>query len=909
MSQQKQPDQDQPEKDQPKKDQLEKDHTATQDAPKAIYLADYQAPGYTTKQTELHFDIRDGQTTVTATLQVARQDAAASQIELLGEELTLVSVALDGRELSSNEYELTERALTLFNLAEAHQVRIVTQICPEENTALEGLYRSSSMYCTQCEAEGFRKITYYQDRPDVLSKFKTTIVADAERYPNLLSNGNLIHEASLPDGRREVTWEDPFPKPSYLFALVAGDLAVLEDSFTTMTGREVKLQIFSEAHNIAQCDYAMDVLKRSMRWDEERFGREYDLDIYMIVAVEDFNMGAMENKGLNVFNTSCVLASPDTATDEAYQRVEAVVAHEYFHNWSGNRVTCRDWFQLSLKEGFTVFRDAEFSSDMNSRSVKRIEDVGFLRSIQFAEDAGPLAHPVRPSSYMEISNFYTTTIYEKGAEVVRMYQTLLGDDAFRQGTDLYFDRHDGTAATTDDFADAMAEAGQIDLTQFKRWYEQPGTPNVRVTESYADGSLSLQITQTGADLPNADQQQPFHMPLAMGFVAPDGASLDLSAADINSSAETILRDGGKTLLLGAKERASELTISNLTAKPVVSFLRGFSAPVKVSHERDAQELAFLVQHDTDGFVRWDAMQTLWMSHLDANTTAVVDPVEVLGDLAKGALALATPEQQLLAATMLTVPNENYLFEQLRGFEVDTLLDARDSAVQGAALRHADTWAALVELHDTGEAYRADAKGIARRALGNVAFSYLARATEGADLEELLQARYTKADNLTDRRTVLGIACRHEGISQAYRRSLLEDFYTAWKDYALVIDLWFNLQAQSPLINIAGLKALESHPDFDIKNPNRVRSLYAAFGMLNNRKFHAPDGSGYRFLSEAIMKLDALNPQVAARMTTPLTRMGRYDSARQQLMRKELNTMSQSETLSRDLYEIVIKSLS
>ena len=891
-----------------KQEQPDQDQTATEDAPKAIYLADYQPPGYTTQQTGLHFDIRDGQTTVTATLQVARQDAAASQMELLGEELTLVSVELDGRALSSNEYALSDHSLTLFNLDEGHEIRIVTQICPEENTALEGLYRSSSMYCTQCEAEGFRKITYYQDRPDVLSKFKTTIVADAQRYPNLLSNGNLVHEAALPDGRREVTWEDPFPKPSYLFALVAGDLALLEDTFTTMSGRQVKLQIFSEAHNIAQCDYAMDVLKRSMRWDEKRFGREYDLDIYMIVAVEDFNMGAMENKGLNVFNTSCVLASPDTATDEAYQRVEAVVAHEYFHNWSGNRVTCRDWFQLSLKEGFTVFRDAEFSSDMNSRSVKRIEDVGFLRSIQFAEDAGPLAHPVRPSSYMEISNFYTTTIYEKGAEVVRMYHTLLGEDAFRQGTDLYFDRHDGTAATTDDFADAMAQAGQIDLAQFKRWYEQPGTPKVQVAESYADGRLTLNITQAPADLPNAQQQQPFHMPLAMGFLAPDGASLALSVTDIESAATTSLRDDGQTLLLGAKESTTELTISNLHAKPVVSFLRGFSAPVKVSHQRDAEELAFLVQHDTDGFVRWDAMQTLWMSHLDASAVTTVDPVAVLGGLAKGALELATPEQQLLAATMLTVPNENYLFEQLRGFDVDALLDARDGAIKNAATSHADTWAELVERHTASEPYKADAEGMARRALGNVAFSYLARTLEGPALEELLQARYAKADNLTDRRTVLGIACRHEGVSNTYRRSLLQDFYAAWKDYALVIDLWFNLQAQSPLINIDGLKALEAHPDFDMKNPNRVRSVYAAFGMLNNRKFHAIDGSGYKFLGEAIMKLDALNPQVAARMTTPLTRMGRYDSARQQLMRKELNTLSESPALSKDLYEIVIKSL-
>ena len=406
--------------------------TNASEVAKAVYLADYRSPTYTTEQTELHFDIRDGVTTVSSNLHVRRLDHASDVLELLGEDLTLLSVSVDGRALEDNEYELSSRGLKLFGLESDHEIQIVTEICPEKNTALEGLYRSSSMYCTQCEAEGFRKITYYQDRPDVLATFKTTIVADARDYPNLLSNGNLVSEQVLDDGRKEATWQDPFPKPSYLFALVAGKLAVLEDSFTTMSGREVKLQIFSESHNIGQCDYAMDVLKRSMRWDEEAFGREYDLDIFMIVAVEDFNMGAMENKGLNVFNTSCVLASPDTATDDAYQRVEAVVAHEYFHNWSGNRVTCRDWFQLSLKEGFTVFRDAEFSSDMNSRAVKRIEDVGFLRAIQFAEDAGPLAHPVRPNSYMEISNFYTTTIYEKGAEVVRMYHTLLGQEAFRR---------------------------------------------------------------------------------------------------------------------------------------------------------------------------------------------------------------------------------------------------------------------------------------------------------------------------------------------------------------------------------------------------------------------------------------------------------------------------------------------
>ncbi len=875
---------------------------------KAVYLADYRPPTYTTEQTELHFDIRDGVTTVSSNLHVRRLDHDSDVLELLGEELTLVSVSVDGRALNDNEYELSSRGLKLFGLADHHQIQVVTEICPEKNTALEGLYRSSSMYCTQCEAEGFRKITYYQDRPDVLATFKTTIVADAQNYPNLLSNGNLVSEQLLSDGRKQAIWQDPFPKPSYLFALVAGKLAVLDDSFTTMSGREVRLQIFSEPHNISQCDYAMDVLKRSMRWDEEAFGREYDLDIFMIVAVEDFNMGAMENKGLNIFNTSCVLASPDTATDDAYQRVEAVVAHEYFHNWSGNRVTCRDWFQLSLKEGFTVFRDAEFSSDMNSRAVKRIEDVGFLRSIQFAEDAGPLAHPVRPNSYMEISNFYTTTIYEKGAEVVRMYHTLLGQEAFRRGTDLYFDRHDGTAATTDDFAQAMSEASGVDLNQFKLWYEQPGTPQVEVREAFADGTLNLEIVQAPANLPNQKSQRPFHMPLALGLLDAEGAPLSLNTSELRSDADVSLRDNGRTLLIGAKESVTRLGIAGLPAKPVVSFLRGFSAPVKVTHPRDPEELAFLVEHDSDGFVRWDAMQTLWIQHFDSGTEASVDPVAVLGSLAGNALQHTTAEDQLLAATMLSVPNENYLFEQLRGFQVDALLDARDAAVSDAGLAHAEVWAQLVDQHEAKQAYQADAQGIASRALGNIAFSYLCRTLSGRELEQRLEARYRKADNLTDRRTVLGIACRHEGVSADYRRSLLQDFYQRWKDYALVIDLWFNLQAQSPLITIEGLKTLEAHPDFDVKNPNRVRSVYSAFGMLNNRRFHALDGSGYQFLKEAIEKLDALNPQIASRLATPLTRMGRYDSVRQQLMRGCLNELSESPNLSRDLYEIVIKSL-
>ena len=720
--------------------------------PKPTLLSQYKPPNHRIDNIFLTFKLHPTRTIVTSKMTIT--PIKKSKLFLDGSELKLKSISLNGLDYLSKA-NIQKQGL-YFNSSDLpgkpYILEIVTEINPEKNTSLEGLYISNGMYCTQCEAEGFRKITYYQDRPDIMAKFKVRVESD---LPVRLSNGNKTTET-----KNWSEWEDPWPKPSYLFALVAGELLSFDDHFVTKSGKKIALKIWVREEDINKCAFAMDALKRSMSWDEVNYGREYDLDIFQIVAVNDFNMGAMENKGLNVFNTSCVLASPDTATDDAYQRVEAVVAHEYFHNWSGNRVTCRDWFQLSLKEGFTVFRDAEFSSDMNSRAVKRIEDVGFLRSIQFAEDAGPLAHPVRPNSYMEISNFYTTTIYEKGAEVVRMYHTLLGQEAFRRGTDLYFDRHDGTAATTDDFAQAMSEAGGIDLNQFKLWYEQPGTPQVEVRESFADGTLNLEIVQAPANLPNQKHQRPFHMPLALGLldVAGDPLSLDLST--LHSDAEVSLRDSGHTLLVGAKESVTHLEVSGLATKPVVSFLRGFSAPVKVTHSRDPEELAFLVRHDTDGFVRWDAMQTLWMQHFDTDIQASVNPVAVLGSLAEDALRRETAEDQLLAATMLSVPNENYLFEQLRGFQVDALLDARDAAVSKAGLAHAEIWAQLVDKHEAKQAYQADAQGMASRALGNMAFSYLCRTLSGGELEQRLEARYRKADNLTDRRTVLGLSLIH-----------------------------------------------------------------------------------------------------------------------------------------------------
>ncbi len=886
-----------------------------QGLPQPIALADYQAPDYRTVNTDLIFDIRDGVTEVTSTLDIQRQTPEGSVLQLDGQELELVSVELDGRLLSSNEFQIDNEQLILRDLQDQHQLRIVTRIHPEQNTALEGLYRSSKMYCTQCEAQGFRKITYYQDRPDVLAKFRTTIIADGVRYPNLLSNGNLVAEEQMADGRKKVTWEDPFAKPCYLFALVAGDLAVLEDQFTTMSGRDVALKIFSESHNIDQCHYAMDALKRSMRWDEERFGREYDLDIFMIVAVEDFNMGAMENKGLNIFNTSCVLASKDTATDDAYQRVEAVVAHEYFHNWSGNRVTCRDWFQLSLKEGFTVFRDAEFSADMNSRAVKRIEDVGFLRSIQFAEDASPLAHPVRPSSYIEISNFYTTTIYEKGAEVVGMYRTLLGDEKFRRGTDLYFDRHDGQAATTDDFMRAMSDAGDVDLEQFKRWYEQAGTPNLRVAEEYENQTLTLTIEQSCPPTPDQEQKLPFHMPVLLGLLDKDGHDLALTADQLDTNAQFELRDNRHSVMVNLRESTTRIAFTGLAEKPIVSFLRQFSAPVKVQYQRPAAELDFLARHDQDGFVRWDALQSMWMSHFDVQQSGTdARPHDAVRSIAEQALTLKHSDEKLLAATMLAVPSELYLFEQLRGFDAHALLDSRDAAVALVATQSAELWRSLYEAYAAQGPHQVDANSIADRALANIGFNYwcrsLAAQSEVAELHSVLRQRYASVDNLTDRLTVMALVCRLPEVGHAMREEILQDFYSQWQQQALVIDLWFNLQAQSPTTDIAGIKNLVAHPSFDLKNPNRVRSVYGAFGMLNLRQLHALDGSGYQFVATAVAEVDALNPQIAARLATPLTRWKKFDTQRQELMQNALRSLvaNDARAPSKDLFEIVSKSL-
>ncbi len=887
--------------------------------PQTTYLKDYQPPEYKTVETKLTFEIDEGSTDVHSTLTVERAAGTPpdTPLVLAGRDLELLRVAVDGTELGGNQYRTDDESLTLFDLPERATVEISTRIHPEQNTALEGLYKSGGMYCTQCEAEGFRRITYYQDRPDVLATYTTTILADAARYPELLSNGNLVADRIRSNGRREVTWEDPFPKPSYLFALVAGRLALLEDTFETGSGRPVTLRIYSEPHNIDQCGYAMDVLKRAMRWDEEVFGREYDLDIFMIVAVEDFNMGAMENKGLNVFNTSCVLASPDTATDASYQRVEAIVAHEYFHNWSGNRVTCRDWFQLSLKEGFTVFRDAEFSSDMNSRSVKRIEDVVTLRSVQFAEDASPLAHPVRPDSYIEISNFYTPTVYEKGAEVVRMLHTLLGPERFRAGSDLYFDRHDGSAATTDDFLAAMADAGGIDLAQFRRWYEQAGTPVLSVEESFEDGCLTLAVSQRCPPTPGQTEKQPMHIPVLFGVLDADGREITGPELAVECSDVIERRSGsGATadaLLLHLRSPRVTVRLPGHRRRPRVSFLRGFSAPVHVRYPRSKEDLAFLATHDSDGFARWDALQTLLVAEVDRLIQGGGAPAEDLlalfGTLLEQAEALdEAPEQRFMLATMLTLPDENYLLQQFEDVDVDRLCDALDALRLTLASRHAAAWLRVYEANRPAAGFDPAAPAMARRSLKHVALGYLACAASGAEAQRLLDGHYRAADNLTDRQAALTQISRHPDLDEGFRAQVLGDFYQRWQHQALVVNVWFGIQAASACNDAAAVRALTRHPAFDSRNPNKLRSVYGAFSRQNHRRFHARDGSGYGFLADAVLDVDRRNPSMAASLAMPLTRWRRFDPARGRLMRGALERIAGESALSRDLFEVVTKSL-
>ncbi|NOZ38100.1 MAG: aminopeptidase N [Gammaproteobacteria bacterium] len=876
-------------------------------SPKTIYLREYKKPDYRLDSVELRFELHETRTRVYSHLAFTRMPEAetSAPLKLDGSQLELLSLKLNGETLAADRYMLDDEQLLIQNLPKNFELEIETEINPQANTSLEGLYLSSGMFCTQCEAEGFRRITYFPDRPDVMSRYSVTVVADKQKYPVLLSNGNRQQAGELDDGRHWVKWQDPSLKPSYLFALVAGDLACQEDSFTTMSGRAVSLQLFTEAENIHKCDHALMSLKQAMKWDEDTYGREYDLDIYMIVAVNDFNMGAMENKGLNVFNASCVLASPETATDQDYYRIQSIIAHEYFHNWSGNRVTCRDWFQLSLKEGFTVFRDQEFSADLNSRAVQRIDDVNVLRAHQFAEDAGPMAHPVRPDHYLEISNFYTVTVYNKGAEVVRMLCNILGREGFRKGTDLYFSRHDGQAVTTDDFVKAMEDANDIELSQFRNWYSQAGTPELSVSESYdaVAQNYSLRIQQHCPPTPGQSQKKPFHIPLAMGLIGRSGKPLQLTLANTKNS-ETKTEH-----MLALTREEQHWQFSGVEEKPVLSLGRGFTAPVKMLLPHDNEALAFLFAHDTDEFNRWDAGQKLALKMMlkliddySAGKDLQLDPV--FTDAYRSTLNNESLDKALVAQA-LSLPSESYLADQCEIVNVDAIHGVRKFVRQQLAEALANDWLRVYEENNINIAYRFNAQDMAQRSLKNLCLSYLLELDNDEHRQRCL-SQFQKSDNMTDVLAALSIFSQHD---MAERQQVLDAFYDKWQHDRQVVEKWFSIQAASPLPGaLRRVQALMQHPAFSIKNPNLARSLIGRFCAANPVNFHLSDGSGYRFLAEQVLVLDELNPQIAARLLQSLSRWRRFDAARQILMREQLERISEHKGLSKDVYEIASRSL-
>ncbi|TCO75617.1 aminopeptidase N [Chromatocurvus halotolerans] len=878
--------------------------------PKAIYLKNYQPPEYLIPETRLHFELHEEFALVHATLRLARRPgSSATSLRLHGEDLELLAIALNGRALVDGEYAVDDASLTLTGLAETVELQTTTRIRPQDNTALEGLYKSRAMFCTQCEAEGFRKITYFLDRPDVMSVFSVTIDADLERYPVLLSNGNRTAQSGLADARHRVVWEDPFPKPAYLFALVAGDLARVEDTFTTMSGRSVVLRIYVEEKDLGKCDHAMQSLKHAMRWDEEVYGREYDLDIFNIVAVDDFNMGAMENKSLNIFNTSCILASPETTTDVGFERVESIVAHEYFHNWSGNRVTCRDWFQLSLKEGFTVFRDAEFSADRGARDLKRIEDATLLRTAQFAEDGGPMAHPVRPDSFIEISNFYTLTVYEKGAAVVRMIHTLLGPERFRAGSDLYFERHDGQAVTCDDFVDAMQDSSGVDLSQFRRWYSQAGTPELAISGEYdADArTFALHVTQSCPATPGQPDKLPLVIPLAMGLLG-DAGNLRLQLQGEPAGSE-LADNTHRVLEVNAAEQSFLFT--DVPEKPVPSLLRGFSAPVRVRYDFSREDLCALMMRDGDGFARWDAGQQLMVQALGNLQTQRRDGEALaLDPLLVDALGGLLRDEQLepaVAAAMLALPGENTLAElasHAGGADVEGIHAAREHARGAIAGALGDELAGVYRRCRVSEEYAPVGEQIGRRTLANVCLSYLA--TLGEAQVALAATQLEAADNLTDRLAALQILAQYGEASQ--RESALQRFYDDWSHETLVVNQWLQLQAMLTVgDSLERVRALMEHPAFTLDNPNKVRAVVGAFASGNPTGFHRADGAGYGFLGGIVEILNRRNPQMAARLLVPLTKWRNYPAGRD-AMREELQRLAALPDLSPDVYEVVSKSL-
>ncbi len=873
--------------------------------PGNIYRDAYLVYDYIVEKLDLQFQLFAERTVVTARGKYKRNPASKRQhapLVLFGEELELAAIKVDGIEIDT--YQVDAKTLQLEQLPDTFTLEIVTIIYPAQNTSLEGLYRSSGNYCTQCEAEGFRKITYYPDRPDVLTIFTTRIEADKLSCPVMLSNGNLIDKGELEGNRHYVVWEDPFPKPSYLFALVAGTLISIEDEFVTQSGRIIELKIFVEERNNDKCAHAMRSLKKAMRWDEEVFGLEYDLDTFMIVAVDDFNMGAMENKGLNIFNSKYVLSTEQTATDQDFLGIEGVIGHEYFHNWTGNRVTCRDWFQLSLKEGLTVFRDQEFSADMNSRSVQRIDDVRLLKNFQFKEDAGPMAHPVRPDSYQEINNFYTSTVYNKGAEVIRMLHTLLGEKLFRKGMELYISRHDGQAVTCDDFAAAMSDASGLELKQFKNWYRQAGTPVLQVKGEWhkEQAEYTLLIRQSCPDTPGQTAKKPFHMPVKIGLLGSDGRDLlDISATSDKADTSAILQ---------LQEREQLFTFQNIKEKPIVSFLRDFSAPVRVESFQSRQELALLSRADTNLFNRWDAATRLAgevileiVGRLQNKQTPSIDKLylEAIAASLQGNI-----HDPALLALSLQLPAETTLAQEMAVIDPDALHEARQLVKKELAKRNKQQFLDLYHSHKDEGAYVITPEAMGRRRLKNISLAYLmALDPLPKEIQGLCYHQYQQATNMTD---AIAALSQLVNLNHAMKDDALADFYEKWKNDPLVLDKWFILQASSSLENtLDNVIQLTASTSFSLFNPNKVRSLVGVFCSGNHVRFHDKSGAGYRFLAEKVKELNVINPQIAARLVTPLISWRRYDSERQKLMRQELDRILLIKNLSRDVFEIVSKS--
>ncbi|PBC02599.1 aminopeptidase N [Mesorhizobium sp. WSM3860] len=870
-------------------------------------LEDYRPSDYLIPRTSLDFRLSPDATRVTAVLTVERRQgvAASAPLVLDGDGLKLLGVAIEGQVLSEADYQATPEQLTIPTppAARRFELRLETEVAPASNEALMGLYRSNNVYCTQCEAEGFRRITYFLDRPDVLSVYTVRIEAPRNEAPLLLSNGNPVESGALADGRHFAVWHDPFPKPSYLFALVAGALGKVAGSFTTLSGREVGLGIYVEPGKERLAGYAMDALKRSMKWDEEAFGREYDLDVFNIVAVSDFNMGAMENKGLNIFNDKYVLADEETATDADFANIEAIIAHEYFHNWTGNRITCRDWFQLCLKEGLTVYRDHEFSADQRSRAVKRIAEVRTLRAHQFPEDQGPLAHPVRPRRYREINNFYTATVYEKGSEVVRMIRTILGAETFRAGMDLYFERHDGEAATIEDFLKVFEDVSGRDLAQFALWYHQAGTPNLTVSSSYnaAAKAFTLEIEQSVPPTPSESRKRLMHIPLAFGLVGAGGKPVAWTAVD-----GAAVEDG----IIHVRKRRHTVRFSGVSERPSVSLNRGFSAPVTLSVQQKADDQLFLASHDSDPFSRWQAFNTLLTDALIAAFRQLLGGKEPAFDAKLAELAGRIARDETLEpayrALALSLPGEADIARDIgQGIDPDAIFAAREALARTIAIGNREIFSALyASLADNGP-FTPDAASAGRRALRNILLDYLSLLSEGA---ALAGRHFNGATNMTDRAAALTVlAHRHAGSAQA--EEALSAFETRYRGDALVLDKWFQIQAGVPgPLTVEKVRALMQHPAFSIANPNRVRSLIGTFSSANQTGFHLADGQGYRFFAETVLEVEKRNPQVAARLATALRSWRSLEAVRQNKARQALLQIANAENLSADLRDIVERTL-